>query len=263
MAAGALFTGIFGGGSDIYGSKPITPDLGASAAKAISANQTNLPGAEKLATSTNTFNQDEMMRMLRKAVPFYDQLQSKTRSIIDSQLSGQIPQDVQNAIERSGAARAIAGGYGGSGMHGNLVARDLGLTSLDLTQRGLDSASKWLSQTASMNMPQNQFNLSSMFISPEMQFNRDTLEAGIAAAPDPSARGAFDTEMGILGMAASVYSGGAGYTNYNKPNYFGGSNMMSMSGAGSGGYAGSNAGGMGGFTGALGGGAAGSGYGGF
>ncbi len=104
---------------------------------------------------------------------------------------------------------------------------------------------------------------SSMFISPEMQFNRDTLAAGIAAAPDPAIRGAFDTEMGVLGMAAGMFGSQVGYRNTYQPNYAGsGGNMMSMSG----GYAGANAGnsaGGGGGMGAMGGGMAGASFGGF
>lgn len=54
-------------------------------------------------------------------------------------MSGRISADVQANLARSGAMRALQGGFGGgSEMGRNLQARDLGLTSLDLQQRGFD-----------------------------------------------------------------------------------------------------------------------------
>lgn len=54
-------------------------------------------------------------------------------------MSGRISADVQANLARSGAMRALQGGFGAdSGMGRNLQARDLGLTSLDLMGRGYD-----------------------------------------------------------------------------------------------------------------------------
>lgn len=54
-------------------------------------------------------------------------------------MSGRISADVQANVARSSAMRALQGGFGASsGMGRGLVARDLGLTSLDLMQRGAD-----------------------------------------------------------------------------------------------------------------------------
>jgi hypothetical protein len=52
-------------------------------------------------------------------------------------MSGRIGADVQANLARSGAMRALQGGFGGGGEMGrNLQARDLGLTSLDLMRQG-------------------------------------------------------------------------------------------------------------------------------
>ena len=40
-------------------------------------------------------------------------------------------------MTRAGAGKALMGGYSGSGMHRNLVARDLGTTSYDIQQQGM------------------------------------------------------------------------------------------------------------------------------
>jgi hypothetical protein len=55
-------------------------------------------------------------------------------------LSGQLPQDVRNAVMRSSAANAAAVGGGGLGLGRDLSARDLGLTSLDLLRQRLAAA---------------------------------------------------------------------------------------------------------------------------
>jgi len=52
-------------------------------------------------------------------------------------MSGRISSDVQANLARSGAMRALQGGFGADSQMGrNLQARDLGLTSLDLMNRG-------------------------------------------------------------------------------------------------------------------------------
>ena len=51
-------------------------------------------------------------------------------------MRGEVPQDVQDQLQRSAAVQSLQGGYGGSGMHRNLMARDLGLNSLQLMQQG-------------------------------------------------------------------------------------------------------------------------------
>ena len=54
-----------------------------------------------------------------------------------SMMSGEIPQSVQDSIESFAAEKAIRGGFGASTTRtGNLVARDFGLSALDLMQQG-------------------------------------------------------------------------------------------------------------------------------
>jgi len=51
-------------------------------------------------------------------------------------LRGEIPADVQALVKNNAAETSLFGGFNGSQMGRNLVARDLGLTSLDLIGRG-------------------------------------------------------------------------------------------------------------------------------
>ena len=240
-----LFKGLFAPDEDIYGAKPEVPDWTELSAKeaqrqAIKGNIGSFDKTKKLAKKVNKFNQQQLLEMLRRGVPQYNQLvrtgsEQALSLLTDENIAamrrGEIPQDVSDAIQTSAAARAVAGGFGDTGFSRNLVARDLGLKSLDLIEKGftatqsaLTSTEKWLANTAALSTP-GLFNVSSMFLTPTQQyeinareregaFQRNWLEAQIAASPDPVARGAFDTEMSIL----SSYLGSS-YGNFNKPNY--------------------------------------------
>lgn len=69
---------------------------------------------------------------------FLDQQQS----VISQQLAGEIPQDVQDQVERISAEKSIQSGLGQGQAARNLTARDLGLTSLDIQERGLKNAAQ-------------------------------------------------------------------------------------------------------------------------
>jgi hypothetical protein len=219
MPAGLEMWSQLFGGSDYYGSKPKVPEfpsLGDIGADAMAANQANLPGAQKLASETNLFNLQQLKSMLEGFSPGMGATNEKVGQLIQSQLRGEIPKDVQDAIQNSAAARSIGGGYGGSGMHGKRVARDFGMTSYDITAKGISSAERWMQMTSSMVQP-SMMNATSMFMTPGMaldvaqsKFQRDLYAAGIAAAPDPVKRGRADQEMAIFGMLMSAVGGVAG-----------------------------------------------------
>lgn len=188
-------------------------------AKAIAANLENLPAAENLASQYNLFNTEQIQKMLEQAIPGYASLTGKVTSVIGSEVAGQIPKDVSAQVQLSDAAKALAGGYSGAGMHGNLVARDLGLTSLDLTQRGLSAAESWISTMDRLFAP-GQFNLSSMFITPQFQTQVDIqqqesqwgvnwLKNQIAAMADPTMEAVGQAVGGIADMALNYVSFGA------------------------------------------------------
>lgn len=223
-----LFKGLFGG-DDYYGSKPVVPDVGASAAKAISSNESNLPAAEGLASKVDQFNYDTLQKYLDLSNPHRKAIADQQGKVFESLLKGELPADVQSAIQRTSAYKQFSGGFAGSQAGAGLTARDIGSTSLNLITGTLDSASRWMESQAKINASP-MLDVTSMFVTPEQVFNRDFAANKISSAPDPSKRGRFDTEMGILGMALSAYSGGAGYTNTYKPNY-GGSNLLGSSGS--------------------------------
>jgi hypothetical protein len=221
---GTLIKGALGG----FGKKPKVPeykpvDATHEQERAIAGNLANLPGAQELASKQNQFNVQQLQSMLSSMIPGYRGIMDQQSQVIQSGLRGEMSADVQAAVQNAAASRALAGGFGGSGAHRNLVARDFGRTSYDITQQSMDSASRWLATTASM-MP-GQFDASSMFISPqqrmqyafrnrENQFNRDWMKNQVSAAPDPfkAALGdAFIEDerqiMELVGSVAGMASG--------------------------------------------------------
>lgn len=142
-------------------------DAQAQQRKAIAGNAAALPAAMALGSSVNAFTQAELDKMWNTSFGgYYDKIRSQIGKNTTDMISGRIPTDVQNAIQSNAAVRSLYGGYGGSGLGRNLVARDLGLTSLDLMTRGVDSATRWMAATRAP-----QFDVTSMFISPTTQLS--------------------------------------------------------------------------------------------
>jgi hypothetical protein len=101
------------------------------------AQQSDLYGLNTTATAADAMSNQEFQDMLTKVDPDLMKQISSIGSLATSYLSGQIPQDVQDQIQRATAQQAMSGGYAGTQMARNLTSRDLGLTSLDLQQKGI------------------------------------------------------------------------------------------------------------------------------
>jgi hypothetical protein len=140
---------------------------------AIGANQASLPALENLATGVNTFNQQQLTELFNNIMPGFSNMSSKVMENISNELSGKLPSDVAGNIQSSAAAQALTGGFGGSGLAGNMTAKDLGISSLQLMGQGQSSLESWTSMIDKMFMP-GQFNISSMFVNPQQEFE-DTM----------------------------------------------------------------------------------------
>jgi hypothetical protein len=108
------------------------------------------------------------LESLQAAIPGYSAMTGRTAENIQANLAGQIPEDVQRAIQRAGASRAVASGVSGSQFGRNLTARDLGLTSLQLMNQGVQQSNQFLAN-ARQNLTAPQFDVSNMFVSPAQQ----------------------------------------------------------------------------------------------
>lgn len=152
-----------------------TIDAGQEQVKSINNNLNALPEAQNLVSQTNAFTQQQIQQMLESAIPNYQELSNTISKNTLSLAKGEVPQGVQDTLQLSDAARALSGGFGGTGMFGNLVARDLGLTSLSLMDRGTDTASRWLQTMNSLFSP-GMINVASMFLTPQQQIAHDVSE---------------------------------------------------------------------------------------
>lgn len=199
----------------LYGTKPVYQTPGAAAGQALAANQENLPAAERLASSVNTFNQQQQMDALRKVFPNLDKLLSLGGDILESRLGGKFSKPELDQQQLDVAQRNIGKGTAGSGLHSNDLAREFGFNRFKQTQESLDSTTRWTNAMAQLTQPAL-FNIGSSFISPQEQFGYNKLVSDVKAAPNPGARGAFDSKMGALGMILGVY-GGAGYQGAYRP----------------------------------------------
>jgi hypothetical protein len=230
IIAGAVGTALGVGGSLLAaGKKPKVPDwndvkLGDAAKEAAKINKNSLPDYMEIGSKVNTFNAQEIERMLRISNPEFAGIESKYLSSLGSQLRGELPKDVEDLIKRKTAESAVSGGFTGSGVHRNLSARDIGLTSLQLTQNAMDSASTWMAR-ARDQANRNVYDVTSMFVSPQQQFqanwmnaenrfNRDLMANKISAAPDPkrAAIGQWMQTTGsqLIGMSMGGGMGGMG-----------------------------------------------------
>lgn len=102
----------------------------------LGAMQQYSPQAQAIARQNNTFNAEELNRLLETSMPGYADMQKSRIGSTQSMLRGELPDDVAKAIYRNSAAKSLEGGFAGSGSQRNLTARDLGLTSLDLIGKG-------------------------------------------------------------------------------------------------------------------------------
>lgn len=203
------------GGLARSGAKPKYPryvpvDAEMEQAKAIQYNRRNFAEAAKLTETANEFSQEQLMEALRSVVPDIGDINRSASAGIAAQLRGEIPTDVSESVARSSAARSFVGGMAGSGFAGNLRTRDLGLTSLAQTQRGLDNASRWLASVRATQVAP-QMDVTSMFLSPQQMVNLRAQEAGITLQQGnlrAQADAAYNP-LNVLGNVLSTVGGAA------------------------------------------------------
>jgi len=229
-----MFTNLIGGKPTIPQWNPVT--LQQSQQQAVNENIAQLPKLEKLTSQIDQFGADEIQKLLEQAIPGYTKIVGQESKNITSLLEGQIPTDVTNAIQDSDVAQSLTGGFGGTGLAGNRVARDLGLTSLQLTSQGLSSAESWIAQMNAITSP-SRFNMASMFVTPQQQFE-DTFRNNEAQFQRDYASNMNDFDYSFRQAAAKDFNATANTVLSIAESYLGG-----MGGGGGGGMGGMMGGG--------------------
>lgn len=221
MAQSGLAT-LFGLRGDDPNSLKVPPapkvDTTEAQAAAIAGNIQNMPELLKLAASADAGTLASLERML----PGYGALLKKGTENLMSELSGKLPPDVERYIQQQAAQRGVSRGTSGSQFDQYGTLRDLGLTSLQLADRALDSAARWMQSTTARS-----FDFSQMFVSPALRvateqwnevnrFNVRFLKNKISMLPsNAEMAGAqiLDYVATWATTAASAYSGGMGAGN--------------------------------------------------
>lgn len=135
---------------------------------AIGGNLSALPAIQSLASQYNQFNVDEINKALGTTDPYRNQIATQLSKNRLDWSKGVMSQDLADQVQNLSASRAVGGGYGGTGAHNNLLARNYGLTSLALQEKAQSSEESWLRTAASIYQP-GMFNLSSMMVTPAQQ----------------------------------------------------------------------------------------------
>jgi hypothetical protein len=196
-------------------------DFGKETAAMTAENQANLPAVAAFAEDFNKLSSDQLLAALERMMPGYSSIRDKGTAQIKSLMAGEVPKDVESLLERRAAERGVTLGYGGGSDFGeNQFLRNLGLTSLDITQKGLDTAMRWMGIAASTTPV---FNMASAFVpvtqrvgiraaENQFQFQRDWLKNQIAAIPEGAEAALITLADNIEEIGRSVltsYAGGA------------------------------------------------------
>ena len=224
MAIGGAVLGIAGGAMQA-GKKVRVPDyqrvdIEGEQKAAIGQNLKTLPQSAELASKTAQADQDTLTALLRRAIPGYDRIVEQQSNIVQQQMRGELPSDVSASVLRSGAARALGTGLGGSALGRNLTLRDLGLTSMGMQQQGLANAMTFIQNQKATGMV-NPMSAASMFVSPQQRmaikerenqaiFQRNLMAAQVAAQPDPMMAAIGSSLSGMGGSMFSMGLGGMG-----------------------------------------------------
>lgn len=119
-------------------------DAALAAKQALDFNQANLSRFTSVADTLSKAAAQTRSDLLATADPRALEMSQIADNNASAMMSGRIGADVQANLARTGAFKALNGGFGAdSSMGRNLQARDLGLTSLDLMTRGDQMARDW------------------------------------------------------------------------------------------------------------------------
>lgn len=187
---------------------------------AIEGNISNLPIMEQLASSVNKFASDQIEQQMERAMPGYRQLVNKETANIASMSRGELPEDVSRLLQQRSAEAGVALGTSGSQHNKYDELRNLGLASLDITNRGLDAATRWI---ASAQTRSPTVDVTSMFVTPQQRisaklqenanvFQRNWLAAKVKAIPSGGKAALitlFDNIEEIGSSVLKMYAGGA------------------------------------------------------
>jgi hypothetical protein len=184
----------------------------------IAANLASFDQAKQLADQTTAADQDRLESILSRTMPNYKQMLSGAGSAVQNMISGKLATEDQAMYMRQSAERGGTLGISGSGAGRNLTARDLGLSSLQMTQAGLGAFNQ-LSSNVRQNYTVNPMSTSAMYVSPSqrisnaIQENQYAHQAAIGKAQSDAAN-SWQTKLGGFAQQVGGMAMGAGMQKY-------------------------------------------------
>lgn len=192
---------------------------------------------------TNTINQQATAGytgLINTLYPGATSQLGQISSLAGGYLKGQIPADVQAQIQRATAQQAMSGGYAGTGQAANLTARDIGMTSVDLTQLGANMYGTGVG--AAKGMIPGYVNPASLLFSPSQllartdqanYYNTDVANQQQIINAQLAEKQAVSTQTGTTSMLSSLFGSGSGSSGGSVGNLFSGlSNLGGGGGVG-------------------------------
>lgn len=167
------------------------------------------PQAEGLEARRNVFNTEQLQSILESSIPGYSESQTQRTKNAAALLRGELPPDVMEAVWRGGAAKALGGGFAGSGAGRNLVARDLGRTSLDLMNLGGQQFAGILGSTP-MARPVNYSLSPEQLIGLRSGERSQRMQAETTAAAAPGATAVWGQGLQSMGKSLMELAGSVG-----------------------------------------------------
>jgi hypothetical protein len=177
-----------------FGGIPQVPDPRFSTSSAITANMGNLSDLFKLFGGVNTFNSDEMRKMMERNNPGYAANAAKRGQVTADELAGHVPQDVVDMLINQSAERGIAGGFSGSpNQNADYMLRYL-KGSLGQVEKGMSDLSTGIHDTPMAPLG----NPASMFITPDVIQQAQMAANLYRSAPVPAAQAAEAIRQGSV-----------------------------------------------------------------
>ncbi len=105
------------------------------------------PESRRLEQERNVYNQQQLQALIEQSIPGFAEAQRMRAQNAAALIRGELPGDEISAAYRSGAGRALEGGYAGSVAMSNRILRDLGLRQMQAQQMGSQQLSQILGST--------------------------------------------------------------------------------------------------------------------
>lgn len=187
-----------------YGGTPATPNPLYTAQQALTGDQALLAQAKALGHDTN----QALYQQYTRKLPGYEDMANQLSANNQSLLSGNVPDDVRYALEQGAAERGAGRGMVGGDITNLDYLRGLGLTSLDLQQKG----AKGFEDQAAMLKDIPFFDFSKYYVTPEQEQAAATAADTNAAALNPAAADAAKKKELLQGLNTGAATPGAAGT---------------------------------------------------